>query len=662
MGGAGAVGPSGGDTGPPKGPPNGYPGGGPLGNGPPGGGHPGGGSPGGQPGGGGGGPPGGGPPGGGPPGGGGGPPGGGPGPWAQAPPPGQAPRGEEQWQVNHKIPLSEIPKWNGQGSTLIDYIIAMQEMVRLGPLVEAGLAQYAPRSWSGKAASWWYTLPFDARVHITSSWPRFLLALRDQFMSEDWMADRRNEFNDMEFRKGHKDETPLQYLQRRIRIAYFIHSDLGDTYLFVYEILRNIPSEWRATLSERIQANVYELVTAATHFEKSLISMWNIHYRSRMVSTAPAPASSNQPRQYYFKKAARQVEIEDVTDDEGEQKDSIPFEAGVLLEERQQEKEVAAAEAKRGARPQGNRPDWPKGRTINGYSFSRRDDVKSAIAPQKGDCFICTSPYHFARDCPHFGRWDALRRVNLVTVDQDELDTSDREYVAMIVSTQSISESAYSGVTSLSPELHSAYMAEVEARRSRSPLQAPVPHRNARRREEQDHRSALKHKGKARASPHTANRRERRASPKPGSAAAYAVNRHGLVDVPTFQPTATDSPIFYAPKLASHPAGYSALDSRSLQCSISIGSPDAPPVAGRLDSGADLTLISEDYYNTIPDLPRPKEGMRMKLYHLTGEASILGYTRFPAYAITDTGERVCFEVEAYVVRGMKVPLLLGEDF
>ena len=140
------------------------------------------------------------------------------------------------------------------------------------------------------------------------------------------------------------------------------------------------------------------------------------------------------------------------------------------------------------------------------------------------------------------------------------------------------------------------------------------------------------------------------------------MNRHGLVDVPSFQPAATDSPIFYAPKIASHPAGYSALDARSLQCSISIGSPDAPPVAGRLDSGADLTLISEDYYNTVPDLPRPKEGMRMKLYHLTGEASILGYTRFLAYAVTDTGERVCFEVEAYVVRGMKVPLLLGEDF
>ncbi|KAL1657472.1 hypothetical protein GGF50DRAFT_15358, partial [Schizophyllum commune] len=521
-----------------------------------------------------------------------------------APPNGQAPRGEEQWQVNHKIPLSEIPKWNGQGSTLIDYIIAMQEMVRLGPLVESGLAQYAPRSWSGKAASWWYTLPFDARVHITSSWPRFLLAIRDQFMSEDWLADRRNEFNDMEFRKGHKDETPLQYLQRRIRIAYFIHSELGDTHLFVYEILRNIPSEWRATLSERIQANVYELVTAATHFEKSLISMWNIHYRSRVATAAPAPAGGTPSRSYYFKKAARQVEIEDITDDEGEQKESIPFEAGVLLEERQQEKEAAAADVKRNSRANSNRPDWPKGRTINGYSFARRDDVKSAIAPQKGDCFICTSPYHFARDCPHFGRWDALRRVNLVTVDQDELDTSDREYVAMIVSTQSISESAYSGVTTLSPELHSAYIAEVDSRRTRAPSPSPPsPNRNERRREDHDRRSAAKHKGKGRASPHATNRRERRASPRPGSAAAYAVNRHGLIDVPSFQPAATDSPIFYAPKMASHPAGYSALDARSLQCSISIGSPDAPPVAGRLDSGADLTLISEDYYNTVPDLP-----------------------------------------------------------
>jgi hypothetical protein len=62
--------------------------------------------------------------------------------------------------------------------------------------------------------------------------------------------------------------------------------------------------------------------------------------------------------------------------------------------------------------------------------------------------------------------------------------------------------------------------------------------------------------------------------------------------------------------------------------------------------------MSEDYFNSIPGLPKPREGLRMQLYMLTRQAKVLGYTRFTMYV----------EVEAYIVQNMRVPLLLGEDF
>jgi hypothetical protein len=52
----------------------------------------------------------------------------------------------------------------------------------------------------------------------------------------------------------------------------------------------------------------------------------------------------------------------------------------------------------------------------------------------------------------------------------------------------------------------------------------------------------------------------------------------------------------------------------------------------------------------------------MRLYALTGEAKVLGHTRFLMYALAASGKLISFEVEAYVVRNMRVPLLLGEDF
>ena len=102
----------------------------------------------------------------------------------------------------------------------------------------------------------------------------------------------------MEFRKGRRNKTPLEYLQRRIRVAYFLFPHLGDTHLFIYKVLRAIPSEWRTTLSDQVQANVYELEFAANNFEKPLISLWELHNQSRGLSNPQASAnpSSNQDR------------------------------------------------------------------------------------------------------------------------------------------------------------------------------------------------------------------------------------------------------------------------------------------------------------------------------------------------------------------------------
>ena len=60
--------------------------------------------------------------------------------------------------------------------------------------------------------------------------------------------------------------------------------------------------------------------------------------------------------------------------------------------------------------------------------------------------------------------------------------------------------------------------------------------------------------------------------------------------------------------------------------------------------------------------PRLREEMRMKLYHLTGGAKVLGCVKTELYALARDESIVSFELEAYMVRNMNVPILLGEDF
>ncbi|KAJ6557689.1 hypothetical protein B0H19DRAFT_1261293 [Mycena capillaripes] len=78
--------------------------------------------------------------------------------------------------------------------------------------------------------------------------------------------------------------------------------------------------------------------------------------------------------------------------------------------------------------------DWPRGRTVNGYHFKRDDSKGSAVLPN-GECYICTSPKHVARDCPHYGAFVSYKQANYIQIDWDEEDEAKEteEYLAMHV-------------------------------------------------------------------------------------------------------------------------------------------------------------------------------------------------------------------------------------
>ncbi|KAF9020541.1 hypothetical protein BDZ89DRAFT_958163 [Hymenopellis radicata] len=116
------------------------------------------------------------------------------------------------------------------------------------------------------------------------------------------------------------------------------------------------------------------------------------------------------------------------------------------------------------------------------------------------------------------------------------------------------------------------------------------------------------------------------------------------------------------PRGRIQPAGRGANGISALHIKGYVNSMDSAPVKGKLDSGADITLMSEEFFNSRADLPPLKQGMRIRLYQLTSDAKILGYTTFAYLVETVDGKTVSFEVEAYVVRGMITPLLLSEDF
>ncbi|KAJ7094085.1 hypothetical protein C8R44DRAFT_645642, partial [Mycena epipterygia] len=121
-------------------------------------------------------------------------------------------------------------------------------------------------------------------------------------------------------------------------------------------------------------------------------------------------------------------------------------------------------------------------------------------------------------------------------------------------------------------------------------------------------------------------------------------------------------PIFLRAKRSPDP-GDSAIGVSVLAVKGWVDSLENAPVNLRLDSCADITLISEEYYSSLRNPPPIKEGHRMSLAQLTDQGTIIkGYSKLRIYLLTTEGNLICTEAEAYVVKGMSVPILLGEDF
>lgn len=83
----------------------------------------------------------------------------------------------------------------------------------------------------------------------------------------------------------------------------------------------------------------------------------------------------------------------------------------------------------------------------------------------------------------------------------------------------------------------------------------------------------------------------------------------------------------------------------------------------RLDSCADITLISEELYLSLRNCPPLQQGYQMQIFQLTETGThIKGFVRLPVFMEATDGTVLETEAEAYVVPNMTVPILLGEDY
>jgi hypothetical protein len=193
----------------------------------------------------------------------------------------------EDWQLNHKLSHSLIPKWNRARDALVDYISRMSRLAILSQRMKEGIAQMAPYKWSRQARAWREVLPPTDQKFISQDWDVLLTAIQSKFMDQAWISKKQREFEEMKFRQsGHRQGLPEMFLQRCIRLHMILYEET-DGASVIKRILQTQPELWGTHLGDKIQ----DLLMAASTLEKSLVSLYLL---TRVADSQPYSSESNR--------------------------------------------------------------------------------------------------------------------------------------------------------------------------------------------------------------------------------------------------------------------------------------------------------------------------------------------------------------------------------
>jgi dUTP pyrophosphatase len=131
---------------------------------------------------------------------------------------------------------------------------------------------------------------------------------------------------------------------------------------------------------------------------------------------------------------------------------------------------------------------------------------------------------------------------------------------------------------------------------------------------------------------------------------------------PRYKKISTNSEnLIVLPKIMERPPGCSFIGSKPTTALVTLGQLDGPSTEVIIDSGSDITLVSPKALSTMTEQPKHHQGKKVTLSQVTAKISIDGYVDLPLFFDTENGP-IQANVEAYVVKGMSTPLILGNDF
>ena len=612
--------------------------------------------------------------------------------------------------IRNELKQDQLPVWDGNKDTAIEYFWKVQQLAALDGDIPVALGYWLWKSLkeNSKIWMWFTTLPFSEQSKMRTHYLHYLKGIKDNYLGRTWQISMNRKYEAQSFRQeGMERESPPAFIVRRIMYTRMLvaSDDGGPTE--VYLVMQKAPISWgpilnletiRSTslLYSRVTDHELALIHAAKHEATNVVTSDNLLYTlrklgisvdrnrpmDRSVKLVSGQSSSDQPAEdaTIHEAFLGQLSREDCTQE-------INSDPEVLR--------VAFQVLKKRQRPP------PKG----GYPYSKNDHVTTKMGRlPPSPCKVCGSNNHWDKECPDWSFYEAKQQKAAYCIETDEDEELENYYssvYSILVGQRMTSESKDRN----SSDFHKAALqnGDVTPSRERKTVDNTPWTKQTVFVEEEEDESLLEYRSKEKStthlmyevghendepllreahSVHSTSRPRKEELPKSFPDTSSEDNSSlppklkeikeskdppeltknvASSDCPN--PPPTKERLFRVPKARSRPEGMSAIGVSVLSTKGFVGGLGNIETDLRLDSCADITLISHEFYESLLSKPVIKQGMRMRLWQLTDKDSqIKGFVRIPIYMTTEDGDTLETEAEAYVVPNMTVPILLGEDY
>ena len=653
--------------------------------------------------------------------------------------------------IDSKLKQEDLPTWDGNPDTAIEYFWKVQQQATLGGYIPSALGYWL---WlklkeGSDVQNWFATLSFAEQSRMRGHWVDYLKGIKENYLGHTWQFDIGEAYKQQYFRQpGHEKELPKTFITRRIMYTRMLAKSDDGGPLEVHLVMARAPLAWRTILVlENIKSSSM-LYTKAVEHEESLLAIsknqnTTVITADNLVSTLRKMGYAlEKPKFHYNFPQDKRVHIT-----EG-QLDVVPpttaskeaFTSTITPSENPLDTtDQVLAEVYQVLKRRQRAP--PPG----GYMFSKNDHVTTKMGRlPPSPCKCCGSNNHWYKECPDWAvylektskssystetegedeyyqsAYSILlsQRVASMQVDSSKLK---QDFEAAILSSSSVRtakgcksseiprgrkgvameevEDEFSKEEKSRPKSASLLMyqvddleaIELDLPRTKHPTEnavSPISSAPPASPKLQKHRAVTVEEIEDEA---LTAQREKPKSPNhllesfdEGDISieeALDENTSTLEEKEVHHTSAMPEQEHHSPPLTNLPApppdsepirlkrkrqtppGFSSLGVSVLSTKGWVAGLDNEKVDLRLDSCADVTLISEDFFKSLKRAPRMQQGMKMQLWQLTDkDESLRGYVRIPIFMETTTGEVVESEAEAYVVPRMTVPILLGEDY